>query len=377
MADEETIDMRVNRFHIVFWLIYSGFILVIDYFGYGESFKLPREFIVLGLQIWIFYSFLVVVFTLLNKKKYAILKAIGLFCVSMAGALFGNYLREQLAAYYGLPPIYPSLRRFIHGTVAFYVQVGFYATGYFFAYRFTLKQKQLLELEKKQSEIEKAQVLLEYNNARLQADLMQSENNFLRSQINPHFLYNCLNFIYSRTFREQPQVADTIMALSQVMRYSLTDFSVTNGLAYVDEEILHINNVIKINKLRYNDSLKVNFDVYGDPANKMIAPMLLITLVENVFKHGNLKDKDFPANLECRIDEERKRLIFSTYNKRSDVPATNVSFGMGHKNIRQRLGLLHKDNFTLNIHEEDGSYRVQLEMPYFDAAEMKDNNSRT
>lgn len=368
--------MKVNRFHILFWFLYSVFILIIDYVGYWESFILSRELLVIAVQIWVFYSFLFAVFTLLNKKEYAILKAIGLFCISMAGALFGNYLRGELAAYYGLPPIFPNTRRFIHGTVTFYIQVGFYATGYIFAYRFNLKQKELLELEKKQSEIERAQVLLEYNNARLQADLMQSENNFLRSQINPHFLYNCLNFIYSRTFREQPQVADTIMALSQVMRYSLTDFSVTNGLAYVDEEIVHINNVIKINKLRYNDSLKIGFDVFGNPANKMIAPMLLITLVENVFKHGNLQNKDFPAKLVCRIDEERKRLSFSTHNKHSDMPATNVSFGMGQANIRQRLAVLYKDNFTLDIKDEGGSYYVLLEMPYFDANDIKDNHSK-
>lgn len=367
--------MRVNRFHILFWFLYTVFILIIDYVGYRDSFVLSRELLVISLQIWIFYSFLLAVFTLLSKQKYAIVKSIGLFCISMAGALYGNYLRGKLAAYYGVVQ-FQDTRRFIHNTVTFYVQVGFYATGYFFAYRFSLKQKELLELEKRQSEFEKAQVLLEYNNARLQADLMQSENNFLRSQINPHFLYNCLNFIYSRTFREQPQVADTIMALSQVMRYSLTDFSVTNGLAYVDEEILHINNVIKINKLRYNDSLKIDFDVHGNPTNKMIAPMLLITLVENVFKHGNLQDRDFPANLVCRIDEERKRLCFSTHNKNSDVPATNVSFGMGQANIRQRLAVLYKDNFTLDIKDEGGSYYVLLEMPYFDANEMKDNNVR-
>lgn len=368
--------MRINKYHLLFWSLYSCTVTLLDYIRYAEKFKLPRELVVLCLEIWIFYTFAFTLFAFNNKKFAAIAKALGFFCISIAGAILLTYLRGRVAAYYGAS-VFSNMSDFFYEVVTFYIQFGFYAIGYFFAHRFNLKQKQLLELEKKQAATEKAQALLEYNNVRLQADLMQSENNFLRSQINPHFLYNCLNFIYSRTFREQPQVADTIMALSQVMRYSLTDFSVTNGLAYVDEEILHINNVIKINKLRYNDSLKIGFAVYGEPTNKMIAPMLLITLVENVFKHGNLQDKDFPANLACRIDEERKRLIFTTHNKRSDVPATNVSFGMGHTNIRQRLALLYKDNFTLDIQEEGGSYRVLLEMPYFDANDMKDKNTRT
>jgi sensor histidine kinase YesM len=368
--------MKINRYHLLFWLLYSCIVTLLDYIGLGSKFKLPRELLVLALEMWIFYTFAFTIFAFKNRKFTTIAKGAGLFCISIAGSLFLNYLRGRLAAYYGLT-IFADNKEFFYDFITFYIQFGFYATGYFFAYRFNLKQKQLLELEKKQAEHEKAQALLEFNNARLQADLMQSENNFLRSQINPHFLYNCLNFIYSRTFREQPQVAETIMVLSQVMRYSLTDFSLTNGLAYVDEEIVHINNVIKINKLRYNDSLKIGLDVYGNPANKMIAPMLLITLVENVFKHGNLQDKDFPANLVCRIDEERKRLIFSTHNKHSDVPATNVSFGMGHNNIKQRLSLLYKDNFALSVKDEGGNYYVLLEMPYFDAGEMKDNNLRT
>jgi sensor histidine kinase YesM len=367
--------MRINRYHLLFWLLYSCIITLLDYIGYGPKFKLPRELIVLALEIWIFYTFSFAIFALKNRKFTTIAKGCVLFCFSIAGAVCLDYLRVLLAAYYGMT-ILANNKEFFNDVASFYIQFGFYATGYFFAYRFNLKQKQLLELEKKQAEYEKAQAVLEFNNARLQADLMQSENDFLRSQINPHFLYNCLNFIYSRTFRQQPQIAETIMVLSQVMRYSLTDFSVSNGLAYVDEEIVHINNVIKINKLRYNDSLKIGFDVYGNPTNKMIAPMLLITLVENVFKHGNLQDKDFPANLVCRIDEERKRLHFSTINKRSEVAATNVSFGMGHSNIKQRLSLLYKDNFTLNIKEEGGNYYVVLEMPYFDADDIKNNHLR-
>jgi len=329
---------------------------------------------VFGLEIWIFYTFLSAIFALRDKKTSSWAKAAFFLAISLGGTFFFNYLRGKAALYFGVN-LFPDRKRFINDTITFYIQFSFYATGYFFAYRYNLKQKQLWELEKKQAEYEKAQAVLEFNNARLQADLMHSENNFLRSQINPHFLYNCLNFMYSKTFRQQPEVADAIMVLSQVMRYSLTDFSVAKGLANLDEEILHISNVIRINGFRFNDSLQVRLEVEGNPSNKMITPMLLITLVENVFKHGQLQDKQSPAVLMCQIDEQQKRLRFTTRNRKSEITPANLSFGVGHSNIRQRLSMLYKDDFSLTVKEESGIYEVVLDMPYFDALPNANKNN--
>jgi two-component system, LytTR family, sensor kinase len=365
--------MGINRFHIVFWLLYCIFVSLIDYLGYGEKFKLSREVLVLFLEIWVFYTILLTIFSLKNTRPITLLKAVGFLCLSLAGSSLLCYFRIKLAAYYGIV-LFPNTRRLISDFINFYIQFGFYAIGYFYAYRFGIKQKQLMELEKKQAEYEKAQALLEFHNIRLQADLMQSENNFLRSQINPHFLYNCLNFMYSKTFRQQPQVAEAIMLLSQVMRYSLSDFSVTNGLANLGEEMLHINNVIKINRFRFNDSLQIQFEVIGNPDNKMIAPMLLITLVENVFKHGQLQDANHPALMTCHIDEGAKRIRFSTWNKKTEAVPGNLSSGVGYSNIRQRLHLLYKSDFGFMVKDEGGAYQMMLEIPYFDSENNKGNN---
>jgi two-component system LytT family sensor kinase len=219
------------------------------------------------------------------------------------------------------------------------------------------------ESKKAQTELIFKNTSLEQQKLILQRDLFQSENNFLRAQINPHFLYNCLNFLYSKTFQQQPNVADGIMLLSQIMRYSLTDFSDANGLANVEDELTHIENVIKINRLRFENSLQIEFMVEGNTAGKKIAPMLLITLVENVFKHGDLQDNDFPAMIHCEINAVTNSLHFTTSNKSNKIRSADSS-GLGIHNIRQRLNLLYNNDFTLNLTEHNSIFKTELIVPY-------------
>jgi sensor histidine kinase YesM len=225
-------------------------------------------------------------------------------------------------------------------------------------------------IKKKENEI--TQIALSNKNASLEAktlslqkELLQSENNFLRAQINPHFLYNSLNFLYSKTFQDQPEVAETIMMLSQIMRYSLADFTATNGLALLEDEIKHIENLIKINSFRFANSLQIKLKVDGDEANKFIAPMLFITLVENVFKHGNLKDANNPAVITCAINSTTKKIQFTTVNKK-DKTTINQSSNLGLANITQRLKILYNDNFTLHTEHDDIIFASTLVIPYFD-----------
>jgi len=206
---------------------------------------------------------------------------------------------------------------------------------------------------------------LEQQKLLLQKELLESENNFLRAQINPHFLYNCLNHFYAETLEQQPQVAESIMLLSQIMRYSITDFSANGGLANLDEEIEHISHVVALNKFRFPGRLNIDLDLQGDTTGKKIAPMLLITLVENIFKHGDLRDASTPALVSCTVEKESKTIRFTTCNKKNKSVAVSSS-GVGITNVRQRLRLLYKEQAELQVTDGEKEFTTILILPYFD-----------
>ncbi|MBK7884577.1 MAG: hypothetical protein IPJ81_12935 [Chitinophagaceae bacterium] len=157
---------------------------------------------------------------------------------------------------------------------------------------------------------------------------------------------------------------------SDIMRYSLKDHTATNGLAHLTEEVAHIENVINIHQLRFAGSLHISFTVEGEAEGKLVAPMILITLVENIFKHGDLHDKNNPAQIHCRIDAAKQTVFFATYNKKK-TGASEDSTGIGLSNIKQRLQALYKDDFSIATVDEPTSYKKEITIPFFDNHQQK------
>lgn len=206
---------------------------------------------------------------------------------------------------------------------------------------------------------------LQKKNLLLENQLLTTEIKFLRAQINPHFLFNSLNFFYSEMLEAHPKVADGIMALSQIMRYSLQDFSKSGGLANLSDELEHVQNIIKIHQMRFSNTLHIALDLKCEEDNVQIIPMVLITLVENVFKHGNLLDAAFPAVIICKTDTNKKIIYFSAINKKKKgIYSNSDSGGLGLTNIRHRLEQLYENNFSMKVIDEINSYKVELEFPF-------------
>jgi two-component system, LytTR family, sensor kinase len=335
------------KWHILGLVAYSIWAIVWDYFSYGKQIRMYLEFNVLLMQYWIFYSAFAFSYLLFNSKR--MLFGIATFLLS----LFGTYLFQLLYVfirnyfYQETPYVQNDI---IYRASQAYTHTFLVGIGYFFLVRYLKKQTE-------------NKLLLEKNLTQAK-NLIQSENDFLRAQINPHFLYNSLNYFYSETFEKLPKVGDSIMMLSDIMRYSLTDFSATNGLANLDEEIENIKNIIQINKCRFDDNLHIQLSINGDPAGKKIVPMMFITLVENLFKHGDLQDHLHPASIECIIDTENEKVTFITRNKKSHVKNV-IPGGLGTSNIKKRLELLYVDNFKLDFEEEVAIYKATLVIPYF------------
>ena len=127
--------------------------------------------------------------------------------------------------------------------------------------------------------------------------------------------------------------------------------------APLKDEIEHVNNVIKISQLRYSNQLKVNFDVSGEVEGAMIVPFVLITLVENAFMHGDLKNPDHPIDIKLEVN--RNRLFFYCRNKKRVGPK-QLSTGIGLDNIKKRLDLAYGDQYKFRVSDEAEFYTAEL-----------------
>ncbi len=205
-------------------------------------------------------------------------------------------------------------------------------------------------------------VALLENKYQLETDYLQvinekseAEMSMLRSQLNPHFLFNTLSFLHTKTFKLDPELADTVLKLSDMLRYSLQS-SKADKVA-IKSEIELLENYIAIFQNRFAGKFFVNFEVIGSQLQQRIEPLLLIPFVENTFKHGILSDADTPAAIKLEILDGQFR--FSCQNKINNYQKDPGS-GIGLENVKRRLKLLYPERHELKISEEDAIFSVEL-----------------
>ncbi len=190
----------------------------------------------------------------------------------------------------------------------------------------------------------------------LEKEVVDARLQSLKYQINPHFLFNSLNFLYSQALPLSDELARATMLLSKMMRYGLQENSEEAKVA-LSGEIEHLYNFIEFNQLRFSNQLQVDFQVEGNVAIRRIMPLLLITFVENAFKYGELQRADAPLRIQLKVDSEK--MEFQVHNKKRNGPRED-STGIGIENIRKRLLLGYPGKHTLNISEDESFYDTKL-----------------
>lgn len=205
-------------------------------------------------------------------------------------------------------------------------------------------------------ELTKRWRLTEQRAMRAEADRAHAELSFLKAQINPHFLFNTLNNIYTLALTGNEHTANSIMKLSNIMRY-VTDDAAENFVS-LESEVDCIRDYIDLQRLRLGKKTKLDFSVSGDLSRKEIAPLILMTFIENVFKYGLSNHAE--STLIIRIFAEVRTITFFSQNSLfSDRPAQERT-GIGIINTRQRLDHLYRNKYLLNITDSDGLYTVEL-----------------
>jgi two-component system, LytTR family, sensor kinase len=195
----------------------------------------------------------------------------------------------------------------------------------------------------------------------MEKQLYQAQIAHLRSQINPHFLFNALNYFYAQTKPTQPQVAEGITHLSDIIRYSLQEMN-PEGRVPLQSELEQIDHFVEIYRLRFGDTLQVFVETIGQPqAIHQIVPLSLLTLVENAFKYGDLHNPDNP--IVIHTDIKPNAVVFQIQNKIKAASTINP-LGIGLQNLNQRLDYAYGSHYQLKIHHDTDDYITELILPF-------------
>lgn len=191
-----------------------------------------------------------------------------------------------------------------------------------------------------------------------QLKIKEQELHYLKKQIHPHFLFNTLNTIYGFALKQSKETPEIILKLSNLLDYIL--YQVNKPSVSLKEEILHINEYISLEEIRFQDTLKISFHADFISEELQIAPLLLIPFVENAFKHGSLINGFLTIEIDVELQENQ--LEFSIRNTFSDNDKSKSKDGIGLENIQKRLNLLYKNNHQLTIKNQNNWFEVNLKI---------------
>src|SRR5687767_3408477 len=196
----------------------------------------------------------------------------------------------------------------------------------------------------------------------LETQRMQSEIRFLKSQINPHFLFNTLNSLYALTLKKSDKAPEIVIKLSEMMRYMLYECNERRVPLY--KEVNYIQNYLDLERLRQSGQADIQFSVEGKVMDQSIAPLIFIPFLENSFKHGlNHQLGDGYVHVMMKVLENKLLLrIVNSKPLQAPVQAEKTSGGIGLVNVKRRLNLLYPNQYKLDIKDSDKEHIVELSL---------------
>lgn len=189
---------------------------------------------------------------------------------------------------------------------------------------------------------------------------LRTELSLLKSQVNPHFLFNTLNNIYAMAITGSNHTADAVMKLSQIMRYILQDAD--NELVPLQKDLEFLQRYIELQQFRLSDKVEIRFRVKGDPQYLRIAPLLLIPFVENAFKYGVSAREKSSIQIDITIQDSSLALWVENSKHVNNTAATMDNTGIGISNTRRRLDLLYPEKHELTIKDLPDTFDVSLKI---------------
>ncbi|MBN2416281.1 sensor histidine kinase [bacterium] len=327
--------------HVLFWIFYLAFNTFMHGFGgrnYSQQFTLFLAYLPV-IMLATYTTLYVLIPTFLLRKRFV------LFSLLLAvSALLFAALQWLHILYVVTPLLIPQ-------------EAGQYS---FFSIGLLYRIFSIYEVVAVAAAIKLAKhwYASEYLKQEAEKEKLHAELAYLKAQIHPHFLFNTLNNLYALSLKKDPRTSEVILKLSDLLDYML--YRCNTPFIALDREIELIETYCALERLRYGDNLRLTFERRGTTAGVRIAPLLLLPLVENAFKHGTSRNPADPW-VELTVQADESVLEFRVRNVKS--PGDNAGLGgagIGLLNIRRRLDLLYPCRHTLSISETGRDYEVHL-----------------
>jgi sensor histidine kinase YesM len=352
LADFDVTQFKMPRpmQHILFWLIVSFIITLMYSVPTNFMVSLRNNFIFMPIQIAYYYAiagWLIPKYLFPGKYLKFCLLALGVFVLSVV-----------VTRIVGILFVTPYTIRMMHLTEG----------DYFEASRRPFLVK-LFDLQNMINALKGTNLVIGFVLAiklfkmwyqRKQATL-QAELNALKAQVHPHFLFNTLNNLYALSLNQSAKSPQLILNLSNILRYML--YECNTGEVLLSQEITMLQQFISLEKLRYEDRLDINFNIYGDTDGKLIAPLLMLPLVENAFKHGAGEQMgDAWININLYVMRDELKLKISNSKAAGANKGAGKTGNIGLQNLRKRLELIYPITHSLKIMDDNDTFLAVLDL---------------
>jgi len=329
--------IKYKLHHILFWVLLFGLWFYLRYQDYAtHSIAFLITLIkVADLALIVYFVNYLLIPRLLYKRKYAAFVSLFVLIIAVSGflkmILMGQVTGQTLAV-----SAFSNLKtRFYENIISdfFLVTSG---AAFKLIFDYIEMQQRLVEMAK---------------------DKAEAELSFLKSQINPHFLFNSLNSVYFLIDKENAEARRALHKFSDMLRYQL--YEVKGTKIPIEKELSYLKDYVDLQKLRKDENYSVEFNCSSDVKGFSIEPLLLIPFIENAFKHISHKSagKNF---IKLDITRRNGELNFMIENSREAERTTGLHGGIGLNNVKRRLELLYPDKHELQINEREDIYKVDL-----------------
>lgn len=325
--------------HVVFWLVLLVILIASDFSQVGWPLVLYQKVVdIIFYAVIIYINLLYLIPNFLSHKK------------------FWTYVALLLLAVLVLTPIKIAIQVFLFTDAPSFQHYFIDNQSYFFMSMFLVGSSSTIYGILSDWFIHQSEKM------ELQTQTMQSELKFLRSQINPHFLFNTLNNLYALTLKKSDDAPEIVLKLSEMMRYML--YECNERRVPLQKEVAYMKNYLDLERLRQHESIDIHFNLTGEVSDQTIAPLLLIPFIENSFKHGLSSQINHGwVNIDMHV--EGAKLRFTIENSKGPAQPKQVhrkAGGIGLVNVRRRLNLIYDDHYHLKISNEPNVYRVTLDL---------------
>lgn len=327
-------------YHAVFWLVFYFFLVIVSQDAYPLGISMLLNIIrIIFYALAVYINLLFLFPTFLMKQQYWQYVALLLLSMVIIAPM------EGIAMYFCIPHDHISSFAFLTNNFNSIFILTFFVASSSSIYKiindwFTHQREK----------------------ADLQNQSLKSELKYLKSQVNPHFLFNTLNSLYALTLKKSDLAPEIVLRLSEMMRYML--YECNERVVPLEKEINYIENYLELEKIRHGNKFEIKFIQNGINDHLKIAPLMFMPFIENSFKHG-LHSQPDAAFVNINLDISEDKVILQVDNSNPPVMPMSKkrkSGGVGLANVKRRLNLIYPSQHSLNIEKTPNSFHVNLEI---------------